>query len=82
MSEFSPTQRKILAVLSDGMPHKMVELTACMDELTNPRTLHYHLSLIREKLRPRGEDVICQFIYRQRQYRHVRLLHAAGDGCR
>jgi hypothetical protein len=33
-------------------------------------------------LRPRGEDIICQFILRQRQYRHVRLLHSAYDGCR
>jgi hypothetical protein len=37
---------------------------------------------MRYKLRPRGEDIICQFIFRQRQYRHVRLLHSAYDGCR
>ena len=79
---FSPTQRKILAILSDGLPHKLDELTACMDSLTNPRTLHSHLATIRIHLRPQGEDIICQFIQRQRQYRHVRLLHSSNDGKR
>ena len=83
MAEFSPTQRKILLVLSDGLPHKLPELMACLDELTErPNSLHSHLALIRRKLRPAGQDIICQFILRQRQYRHVRLLHSPEDGRR
>jgi hypothetical protein len=37
---------------------------------------------MRKILRPRGEDIICQFIDRQRKWRHVRLLHSPYDGCR
>lgn len=83
MAEFTPMQVKILAVLSDGLPHKLPELMACLDDLTEqPNSLHRHLSVMRRKLRPRGEDIICQFVFRQRQYRHVRLLHSSSDGQR
>jgi hypothetical protein len=79
----TPTQTKILQILSDGMPHRFEELQQVLpDNLGNRQTLHNHLKLIRAKIRPRGEDIICQFILRQRQYRHVRLLHSANDGCR
>jgi len=81
MREFTPTQTKILRVLSDGLPHKLPEVMACLDELTKrPNSLHRHLSSMRKILRPRGEDIICQFVSRQRQYRHVRLLHSAYTG--
>jgi len=83
VAEFTPTQSKILQVLSDGLPHKFEELQAVLpDNLSDRKTLSNHLSGIRIRLRPRGEDIICQFILRQRQYRHVRLLHSAYDGCR
>jgi len=81
--ELSVTQQKIIDCLSDGLPHKLEELQALVpDELAGDKALANHLAKIRTKIRPQGEDIICQFIFRQRQYRHVRLLHSANDGCR
>ena len=83
VAEFSPTQTKILAVLSDGLPHRWEEIKQVLpNEQSDRHTLNSHLKTIRAKIRPRGQDIICQFILRQRQYRHVRLLHSANDGCR
>jgi hypothetical protein len=83
MVELSVTQQKIINLLSDGLPHKFEELQQLMpDDLADRRALSNHLAKIRTRIRPRGEDIICQFILRQRQYRHVRLLHSANDGCR
>ena len=83
MKGFTPTQTKILQILSDGLPHKFEELQQVLpDNLGGRKALNNHLQGIRYKIRPRGEDIICQFLLRQRQYRHVRLLHSANDGYR
>ncbi len=83
LSEFTPTQQKILQVLSDGLPHPFSELLDCLpDDLSGITALRMMLSRIRRKLRPRGEDIICQHLNHSHQYRHVRLLHSAGDGTR
>jgi hypothetical protein len=59
MAEFTPLQEQLLAVLSDGLPHKFAELLACLpDELSGIDALRMTLSRIRAKLRPRGEDII------------------------
>jgi hypothetical protein len=79
--KFTPTQQRLLKVLSDGMPHKREELMACLaDGLSNPVTVNNHLADIRKFLRLIGQDIICEFIHRQRQYRHVRLLNSVDDG--
>lgn len=79
----TPTQVKILHVLSDGLPHKFEELQQVLpDNLGSRKVLNCHLVNIRATLRPKGEDIICQFLLRQRQYRHVRLLHSPNDGYR
>jgi hypothetical protein len=75
-SNFTPTQRAILSVLSDGEPHGRDELVACLsDDLANPNAIHYHLCPLRKILRAKGEDIICEYTKRRAQrYRHVRLL--------
>jgi hypothetical protein len=81
MPQFSHTQQCILSVLADGMPHDMDELVGAVpDELATPKTVKNHLYIIRIKLRPIGQDIICQFLNRQRLYRQVRLLSSAVDG--
>lgn len=77
MFEFTPTQRRILTILADGLPHKFEELQRSLpDDLGDRNALNRHLCAIRLKIRARGEDIICQFLNRQRQYRHVRLLRS------
>jgi len=75
LSEFTPVQRRMLEVLADGRPHTPLELHACLvDELGPVSNIKFHLTTIRKKLRPRGEDIICEIHNRKMHYRHVRLI--------
>ncbi|MFA5056515.1 MAG: hypothetical protein WC485_00240 [Opitutaceae bacterium] len=82
---FTATQRAILKILSDGRPHLLCELHACLpDELSGESAVRWHLTGIRKVLRLIGEDVICEFSQacgtkRKLCYRHVRLLAAAVE---
>ena len=79
----SLTQIKLLGILADGMPHSIQELhTAIPDELSSPRAVITHISKLRKVLRPKGEDIICEYAKRRRFYRQIRLLASATDGKR
>ena len=81
MPSFTPTQSRILRVLSDGRRHSRKEIHGCLvDELGELSNIQAHLSNIRKKLRPIGEDIICEFYQRTIYYRHVRLLASSNDG--
>lgn len=77
---FTPTQQRILGVLSDGVAHKREDLMACLnDDMTTLTTLTTHLCLLRRKLRKKGEDIISVSAPFQpgkspSMYQHVRLL--------
>lgn len=74
--KFTPTQARILAVLSDGLPHTPEELVGCLwDEMTSVKTVRVHIHAIRKILRPAGQDIVCEYIRRDCLYRHVRLLN-------
>jgi DNA-binding CsgD family transcriptional regulator len=58
-----PVERKMLDVLSDGKPHTPQELQACLwDEQGPLSTVRVHLTCLRKKLRPRGQDVAVQIL--------------------
>lgn len=81
--EFTPTEKRILAVLADGEPHLRNEVFACLqDPLAKPKSIHNHLCTLRIKLRYRGQEILCQLIGRSLYYRQVRTLHSAYDGKR
>lgn len=72
---WTPTQRRMLRVLADGLPHRREELHACLvDDLGALSNIQPHLSDIRKTLRPRGEDIVCEIVSRRICYRHVRLI--------
>lgn len=78
---FTPTETKLLNVLSDGQAHTREELRVCLtDELVGPKALSVHIYRIRKMLNTRGETIVCEFRYRKYYYRHVRLLASAVDG--
>lgn len=78
-ANYTPTQKRILAVLADGLPHSSEELLKCIgDDLSPSGNLRVHLSLLRKKLRPLGEDILCEYSYRTYSYRHVKLLCPAS----
>lgn len=78
MNGFTPTQRCILSILADGLPHRPAEIRSCLpDDMALVNTLRTHLSNIRKKLRPKGEDIACVIHCRRMCYQHIVLLAAA-----
>lgn len=73
----SPTQTRIIRVLSDGMPHPREELRQCIDGMATIGNISNHLSAARKILRPMGEDIVCELLRGAICYRHVRLLRAS-----
>lgn len=72
----SPVPRRILELLSDGLPHHRDELRLCLnDELAGIHSVHSHISYLRKVLRTIGEDIICEVVKRRYCYRHVILLN-------
>ena len=76
----TPTERRILALLADGRAHTRAELLALLsDDLGAPSNVRAHVSNLRRRLRPKGEEIVCEVRYRcQVCYRHVRLLTPAA----
>jgi len=80
-SLFTPTQQRMLRVLSDGLPHTRDELGACLDdELAKPKAIHNHLIVLRKLLKCHGETVLCEWDRKRPRYRHVRLIKPNGQG--
>lgn len=72
--KFTPTQRRILALLSDNRPHTPEELHRLLpDELGVVTNVRAHLTELRKKLREDGEDVSCDRVNGVSYYRRVRL---------
>lgn len=71
-----PTMRKMLEVLSDGLPHTREELHACLfDELGAMKNISKYLTMMRKYLAPKGMGILTQFINRRMCYRQVRFLN-------
>jgi hypothetical protein len=71
------TQRRVLALLSDGMPHTKEQIRAClhddMGSLDNVKVFIYYL----RRILPPGQAIICENTGKGTRYRHVRLLTSA-----
>lgn len=76
--KFTPTEQRILDLLSDGLSHRREEFLSCLyDELGRLGTVRLHLYNMRKKLRPIGQDIVTEMGQsRILYYRHVRLLHS------
>lgn len=71
----SPTQTRILMMLSDGEPHTKLELKTCLpDDLASVFTVRHHICKLRKHLRPGGHDILTEFRRNVVHYRLVRLL--------
>jgi hypothetical protein len=72
---FTPVERKMLRVFSDGLRHTKGELFGCLnDDLARASAVWFHVSNLRRKLRPAGQDIVCELYKRRFYYRQVRLL--------
>jgi hypothetical protein len=69
------TEHRIAEMLSDGYPHLPADLMVCIaDDLADKHALELHISNMRKKLNPIGEDIVCRFNHKRIYYQHVRLL--------
>lgn len=81
MPHFTPTEQRMLKILSDGFPHHKSELQVCLpDNLGDITNIRAHLSFLRKKLRPKGEDILCELCRGEAYYRWVRILASPYDG--
>ena len=65
----------MIDVLADGQPHFKKELFDCIeDPEAGPGAVAAHLHLLRKKLRPMGEDVICELKKNRFMYRRIRIV--------
>lgn len=72
---FTVTQKKIMQVLADGERVDSYELLDCLgDPLYVITNLQDHLSDIRNKIRPHGFDILCEYRERRTGYRCVLTL--------
>ena len=74
--ELSPTEKRIMGILCDGIRHRPDEMFCCIgdQEANLPNTLKTYISDLRKKLRKRGFDVLLEKNGRM-HYRCVRLIN-------
>ena len=79
LSALTPTQRRMLTLLADGRPHRREELRQLLwDELGALSNIQTHLSQLRKKLRPQGQEILCEIVQRRICYRQVQLLQSTA----
>jgi hypothetical protein len=82
---YTPTQKRIMDVLADGEPHSLRELFKLLDAPPGDAAtslqlstafvcLQNHIKNVRKHVRPKGLDIVCQIIYRRKNYRLVRPI--------
>lgn len=74
---YTPTETKILKLLSDGQRHLNVHvLEQCLPDpqYSTMSNLRSHVGNLRGKLRPVGEDIVAERIKGKWFYRRVKLL--------
>lgn len=71
----TPTQDKMFALLSDGLPHSNADLKSCLDdELAGHSALTAMLTLMRQRLRRSGYGILCERDGNGGSYRLVRFI--------
>ncbi len=74
---FTPTESRMLEVLSDGKVHLRKELFDCLwdnDPQASRSNVNRHISSIRTKIKPIGGLIVCELVRRNIGYRHVKTL--------
>ena len=77
---FTPTEAKILELLSDGESHSKEEVALYIEPELGQTNVSFHMMNIRKKLISKGENILCVYNNRRRFYQHVRLLQSPYNG--
>ena len=77
---FTPTQRRMMKVLGDGLPHTRHELRDCFnDDRAADNNTRVHLTALRKKLRPQGKDILVEYVRSSLHYRLIQRLDFTPD---
>lgn len=77
--KLTPTEVKIMALLSDGQPHGVEEIKPLLyDELADKLVIQTHMSHLRAKLKPLGQGILTEYINRKAHYRRVAFFGPGG----
>lgn len=75
LSDLTPTEAKMWAVLSDNRAHTREEMHACLwDEEGSLNNIQMHVSRLRPKVARIGFEIIVQLRGFQRLYRRIPLV--------
>lgn len=70
--KLTPTQKRLLKMLSDGQRHTSKELIAqCLTEDGTIGALRLHISQLRRKIQPHDQTVICEMVDKKGYYRLI-----------
>jgi hypothetical protein len=76
----TPTEQNIISALSDGNRHRIKEMMGCLqDDMAQQSALNVAVTRLRKKLRPAGQDIICEWYMGRMHYRHVRLIGSFNE---
>ena len=69
--DLTPTEQRIYDKMLDGKPYSKLDLHACLwDERSNVNTVRFHLSKLRQKIKP-DRDVLVEYISGRLHYRLI-----------
>ncbi len=74
--DYTKAQWRVLLLLEDGEPHTKEEIAvaAKVKEGSTVHATYMHVSKLRKILRPKGQDIICEYVSGKLFYRYVRLI--------
>lgn len=78
--KLTPTEERILGILSDGLPHKIEELMTCLwDDLGAEGNLRKAICILRKKMLPFNHSIVSQSVNNVACYRRVVFYSAVLD---
>ena len=78
---YTPTEKRIINLLSDGRAHSREEIHELLeDELSPLSAINYHITNLRSKVKGRGLIILCVSVRRNLRYQLVRELSSPYDG--
>jgi predicted Zn-ribbon and HTH transcriptional regulator len=71
---FTPTERALMEVISDGKPHELEELRELIDELSEKQAVYFHMCNLRKKLERIGQSIVMVRKRKISYYQLIRIL--------
>lgn len=73
--KLTATQQRFFDLMADGQRHYVEEFINLLpDTLGNLDNVEIHINNIRKVIRPLGEDIVSERIYRNKTYRRMRMI--------